>query len=62
VIKKKLTIVLFVSTLIVLSAGYETARCMTKGTCYTAEGVSKDTKNLLQGILKADQWFRKNFW
>lgn len=52
--------------IIVLTSGCETAKGFTKGCAYTAvdtgRGVVKDTYNLWQGIMKADEWIKKNLW
>jgi len=72
--KKKNTFLLWVLfSSFILLAGCETA----KGAAYgvgataqgvgegigaTAEGVAKDTTNLWQAMLRADEWMRKNLW
>ena len=50
-IKKKLTIVLFVVfALTILSVGCETTNCMIRGSCYTAEGLTKDIRGIPTNI------------
>ncbi len=58
---------------IILLSGCETAKgaaygtvdtvgAAAKGVGATACGAAKDTANLWQGILKADDWMKKNLW
>ena len=63
--KRAASIIVFVLTLASL-CGCETVKgagCgVATGVSDTAKGVSKDSSNFWQGILKADDWFRKNLW
>lgn len=58
---------------IILFSGCETSKGVAEGVgstiggfaCgigSTAEGVGKDSVNLWQALLAADEWFKKNFW
>jgi predicted small secreted protein len=39
-----------------------TAEGMAEGIGSTAEGVGRDSFNLWQALVAADDWFKKNFW
>lgn len=61
-IEKKGIVFCFLFSFMVLINGCETTKGVAQGTGYTVQGVERDTTNLLQMILKADGWMKKNLW
>jgi predicted small secreted protein len=63
--KRAVSAVVFVLALMFL-CGCETVKgagCgVTTGVTGAAKGVSKDSSNFWQAVLRADDWFRKNLW
>jgi predicted small secreted protein len=68
-VKKNLILLLLLFLAPIFLSGCETAkgvgamaRGAGEGIGATAGGVAKDTSSLWQGILKADNWIKKNLW
>ena len=43
-------------------SGCETTKGVAVGVGATAMGIGKDAKNTWHGIVKADDWIKKNLW
>ncbi|MFO8053312.1 MAG: hypothetical protein R6U54_05105 [Candidatus Omnitrophota bacterium] len=63
---KRIVIVIFMFASVILSSGCATTTRTASGVAGTAygfgTGVAKDTKDTTNAIMKADQWFRENWW
>lgn len=68
-IEKKGILFCILISLVLLTNGCQTTKGIAQGMGYTVEGtkgmvegMARDTTNLWQMILKADNWIKKNLW
>lgn len=60
---KKAALYLLIALVATISSGCATTTRTVGGAAYGfGTGVVKDTKDTTNAIIKADQWFRKNWW
>ena len=50
------------TTSMLFLSGCETTKGVAVGVGATAIGVGKDAKSAWQGVVKADEWVKKNLW
>lgn len=66
IINKKMISLGILFLCLILSSGCETTKGAVVGVgatvAGTTSGIAKDSKNLWQSILKADNWLRENLW
>ncbi|MCM8765783.1 MAG: hypothetical protein NC920_02935 [Candidatus Omnitrophica bacterium] len=57
-----LWILVVISWLAVVFYGCATLKGISQGVALTCQGITDDSKNLWQSLLKADKWIRENLW